>query len=188
LCAAALAKLQAAYQAYSDSCYSLAWQSSAREFRDTAKDLAGSATAAEEQKQAAKAILEGLTALKGRLFKGIMVYYGSKAAEIKAADEDKALDAVTWDFNTLDTNDPQVSITDELYPLLMVAIGEPGTVLKPDEPLWKTSMAKPCRGRFSPPSFSPDPAPDPPPPFLRPPVRPAIGLAAPTPPPRGMIS
>lgn len=46
---AALAKLQAAYQAYSDSRYSLAWQSSAREFRDTAKEVAGSDTAAEEQ-------------------------------------------------------------------------------------------------------------------------------------------
>lgn len=55
-----------------------------------------------------------------------MVYYASKAAEINAADDDEALEAVTWEFQTLDASDPLVSITDELYPLLMVALGEQG--------------------------------------------------------------
>lgn len=126
--AAALARLQADYQAYSDSRYSLAWQSSAREFRDTAKDIAGSSAAADEQKQAAGAILQRLVTLQGWLFKGIMVYYATKAGEIKAAADEEALDAVNWDFKTLDASDPQVSITDELYPLLMVALGEQGAV------------------------------------------------------------
>lgn len=104
------------YYIYEYCHYPEGWQNEGEIARKQANECLDDPNSTQEQIDAANIIISKLNSVEEFITVTVQVYFYKKKLELFATTTEAELDAVSWDFTTLDGSDPNVRMTVDIYP------------------------------------------------------------------------